>query len=78
MVQPGVTPQECVFVRDGGSYELGGGRALDISTVMMAGPAGRLAPEKAPACRKHADYVITDLHDPPAESRNHQNNQRAW
>lgn len=57
----GETPEDCVFVGDGGSNEFLGAKGLGLSTIMVTGIAKKLWPEKLPAIEKHADYIIESV-----------------
>lgn len=61
MAELGVTPEQCVFVGDGGSNELAGAKDLGITTVMVTGIASQIWPDRVEKCRPHADYVVEDL-----------------
>lgn len=56
-----VTPQDSVFVGDGGSNELQGAREAGMATIMIAGIIRELWPEKIPQRMAQADAVIEDL-----------------
>jgi putative hydrolase of the HAD superfamily len=59
----GVSPNETLFVGDGGSNELAGARSLGITTVMITGIIHEMWPERIPERRRHADYVIKHLRE---------------
>jgi len=61
MRDPGVLPDDCVFIGDGGSDELAGARAVGMITVMFTGIIKELWPGKIEPRRKDADFVIEDL-----------------
>ncbi|NLG28748.1 MAG: HAD family hydrolase [Chloroflexi bacterium] len=51
----------CLFIGNGGSHELAGARAVGMGTVLMAGIARRIWPERPLPDLEHADYVIDRL-----------------
>jgi len=61
MAELGVTPDQCVFVGDGGSGELEGARNLGITTVMVTGIISQIWPDQIESRRAHANYVIESL-----------------
>jgi putative hydrolase of the HAD superfamily len=56
-----VSPEDCVFVGDGGSHELEGAKRLGIASVLVTGIIEELWPEKIAERRRHADFVIVGL-----------------
>jgi putative hydrolase of the HAD superfamily len=58
---------DCAFVGDGGTNEFMGAKSVGLSTVMVSGIANRLWPEKLPAIRKNADFVIESVSELVAE-----------
>jgi putative hydrolase of the HAD superfamily len=58
-----VTPEQCVFVGDGGSEELAGARDLGICAIMVAGMIRDVWPEKIEERRRHADLMIEHLRE---------------
>ena len=57
----GVTPEQCVFVGDGGSEELEGARDLGICAIMVAGMIRDVWPDKIEERRQQADLMIEHL-----------------
>lgn len=49
---------DSAFIGDGGSGELAGARRVGLGTVMVAGVARELWPERIEARRCEADYLI--------------------
>ena len=56
-----VSPEEAIFVGDGGSNELKGAKALGMTTVMTTGIIEKIWPEKIDERKDFADYIIRDL-----------------
>ena len=56
-----VKPEEAVFIGDGGSSELKGGKEAGITTVMITGIIQDLWPEKIPQNRPWADFEIVKI-----------------
>ena len=71
MRQLGVSPDQCVFVGDGGSDELRGARDVGMTAVMIAGIIREQWPDRIAERQQHADFVIEQLselvagHDQP-------------
>ena len=61
MHQLGVTPEQSVFVGDGGSRELEGARNLGITAVMITGIIREIWPQRIEERQRHADFVIEQL-----------------
>ena len=61
MQELGVTPDQCVFIGDGGSGELEGARNLGITTIMVTGIIREIWPDRIEKRRAHANYVIENL-----------------
>jgi len=59
----GLGAQECLFVGNGGSQELAGARGVGLGTVMMAGIARRIWPDRALEGEADAEYVIDSLEE---------------
>jgi len=59
----GVTPEQCVFVGDGGSQELEGARDLGICAIMVAGMIRDVWPGRIEERRQHADLMIEHLRE---------------
>jgi putative hydrolase of the HAD superfamily len=59
----GLPPELCLYVGDGGHQELRGARAAGLTTVLSAEYTASLWPEKIPALKADADYVINRLED---------------
>jgi putative hydrolase of the HAD superfamily len=59
----GVSPDEAVFVGDGGSNELEGAKKIGMATIMMTGIIKSLWPEQIADRRRHADFVIEQLNE---------------
>jgi putative hydrolase of the HAD superfamily len=59
----GLGAQECLYVGNGGSQELAGARAVGLGTVMMAGIARRIWPDRALEGESDADYVVDSLEE---------------
>jgi putative hydrolase of the HAD superfamily len=59
----GVTPEQCVFVGDGGSQELEGARDVGICAIMVAGMIRDLWPDRIEERRQHADLMIEHLRE---------------
>jgi putative hydrolase of the HAD superfamily len=57
----GVTPEECVFIGDGGSEELEGARDLGMATIMIAGFIRDVFPGRIEERRRNADVMIERL-----------------
>jgi putative hydrolase of the HAD superfamily len=57
----GVSPEEAMFVGDGGSEEHSGARALGITAVLVTRLFALWWPEKIPQRRPHADYEFPDV-----------------
>ena len=55
------TPENAVFIGDGGSNELYGAKQVGLSTVMVAGVIREIWPEQIDAHRKDADYIIEEI-----------------
>ena len=55
------SPEDCVFVGDGGSNELEGAKRLGIASVLVTGIIEEIWPEKIAERRRYADSVIADL-----------------
>jgi putative hydrolase of the HAD superfamily len=53
-----VSPEDSIFVGDGGSNELFGAKNVGFTTVMTTEIIGQLWPDKIQERRKHTDYVI--------------------
>jgi putative hydrolase of the HAD superfamily len=53
------SPQECIFVGDGGSNELAAAREIGMRTVFISGVLGELWPEKVAERMDIADHHIT-------------------
>ncbi len=53
-----VSPEDSIFVGDGGSNELFGAKEVGITTVMTTEIIKQLWPEKIRERQEHADYVI--------------------
>jgi putative hydrolase of the HAD superfamily len=64
MAELQVSPNECVFVGDGGMRELEGARQPGIITVMITGIIKEIWPDKIEERKKHADFVIEKLAEP--------------
>jgi putative hydrolase of the HAD superfamily len=58
-----LTPDQCLYVGDGGSNELEGARGVDLTTVLVTGDMGDLPEHDVRARKNHADYVIENLTD---------------
>ena len=58
-----LSPEDVVFVGDGGSHELEGAKEMGISTVFIAGWIRELWPEKIEARKKLADYSIESIEE---------------
>jgi len=56
-----VSPEEAIFVGDGGSNELKGAKELGMTTVMTTGIIEKIWPEKIDERKDFADYIIRDL-----------------
>jgi len=56
-----LSPQECIYVGDGGSNELVGAREVGLTTVFVSGVIAELWPERIPARMAIADHHIKDL-----------------
>ncbi|MFH2049563.1 MAG: HAD family hydrolase [bacterium] len=56
-----VSPEDSVFVGDGGSDELLGAREIGMTTVMMTGIIKRLWPDLIVKRKDQADYIIESL-----------------
>ena len=56
-----LSPQECIYVGDGGSNELVGAREVGLTTVFVSGIIAELWPERIPARMAIADHHIKDL-----------------
>lgn len=59
----GVSPDEAVFVGDGGSNELEGAKKVGMATIMVTGIAEKLWPDQIADRRRHADFVIGRVSD---------------
>jgi putative hydrolase of the HAD superfamily len=59
--QLNVTPQECLFVGDGGHEELAGARAVGLGTVLFTGVIQHTWPERIPALLADADFQVSSL-----------------
>jgi putative hydrolase of the HAD superfamily len=59
--QLGSTPEESVFIGDGGSRELEGAKELGITTLFIAGVIRELWPDKIETRKKIADFSIEEL-----------------
>jgi len=59
--QLALSPRDCVFVGDGGSYELEGAKSLGMTAVFIAGVIRELWPDKIEGRMKIADYTIEEL-----------------
>jgi putative hydrolase of the HAD superfamily len=57
----GLPPEQCFFVGDGGQGELGGARALGMTTVLTTEYISSIWPERIPALREDADYEVAAL-----------------
>jgi putative hydrolase of the HAD superfamily len=57
----GVSPEECVFVGDGGSEELEGARKAGMAAIMIAGLIRDIWPDRIEKLRKNADIMIEHL-----------------
>lgn len=57
----GVTPEETLFVGDGGSNEHQGARALGMGTVLVTRLVGAWWPHVLPDRRLHADWEFDDV-----------------
>jgi len=61
--QLSVTPEDAVFVGDGGSHELEGAKEMGITTVFVAGWIRELWPEKIEARKKLAHFSIENIQE---------------
>ena len=61
MAELQVSPNQCVFVGDGGMRELEGARQLGIVTVMITGIIKEMWPDKIEERKTHADFIIEKL-----------------
>ncbi|AEF86056.1 HAD-superfamily hydrolase [Treponema primitia ZAS-2] len=59
----GLPPEQCFFVGDGGHEELGGARALGMTTILTTEYISGLWPERIPGLRNDADYEVARLED---------------
>lgn len=57
------TPENSVFIGDGGSDELKGAKSLGITTVMIAGVIREILPESIAERKQHADFVIEYINE---------------
>jgi putative hydrolase of the HAD superfamily len=55
------TPEECLFVGDGGHGELAGARAVGLHTVLFSGVIQHTWPERIPALLADADSHVSSL-----------------
>jgi putative hydrolase of the HAD superfamily len=55
------SPEDCVFVGDGGSNELEGAKRLGIACILVTGIIKEIWPERIAERRRHADFVIVSL-----------------
>jgi putative hydrolase of the HAD superfamily len=56
-----VTPQECLFVGDGGHGELAGARAVGLGTVLFSAVIQHTWPERIPALLADADFHVSSF-----------------
>lgn len=56
-----VLPELCCYVGDGGHGELGGARAVGMTTVLTTEYIRHIWPEKIPALGENADYTVESL-----------------
>lgn len=59
----GLPPEDCLYTGDGGHQELRGAREAGLSTALTIEYIADFWPEKIPALREDADYVIRRLED---------------
>ncbi len=59
----GVSPDEAVFVGDGGSNELEGAKKVGMATIMVTGIVEKLWPDQIADRSRHADFVIGRVSD---------------
>lgn len=57
----GLDPDACLFVGDGGHRELTGAREVGLHTCLTVEYISNLWPEKIPALKPWADYVVEDI-----------------
>lgn len=55
------SPDQAVFIGDGGSNELQGAKKLGIATIMITGVIQEIWPDRIPERQRHADFVIERL-----------------
>jgi putative hydrolase of the HAD superfamily len=58
---PALGPESCLYTGDGGHGELQGAKAAGFTTALTVEYIRNLWPERIPALRTWADFVITDI-----------------
>jgi putative hydrolase of the HAD superfamily len=59
----GLSPDECLYVGDGGHGELEGAKKAGLPTVLTTEYIQNLWPERIPAIKTWADHVVSDIND---------------
>lgn len=63
MKRLGVTPEDSLFVGDGGNDELRGAKQVGMTTIMTIEITSRIWPERIDARRPYSDFIIERISD---------------